>query len=1190
MSDESGSNPTVQQQISLDMLAAMQRMSERQDEILQQARITSDATSRVADEAEDDRRHERNSRSSSANQKRTNVTRQTNMFGKAMTKATIKYNKAARTGLALDAAMKDLGKTAPAVASGVFKSMKNITKSFLSSFGGIGKVVLGTLQATAGVAFDIASGITGTIFAAFTSGFAAIGGIFSTIKSAAGSLLKGLGNIASGIFDIISQVGKMLVNIISSIKDAVIAVVDITIQLAKSAVSIVKGLLSAPYSMIEAALKLGNEIRREIKENIMQSLEDVKESFDLDSIVGQSFVKLNRTLAAARGAFQSESSRYVQLFGFGIQGLMAASKEATENIVSLGAYAEYFSGSMNKNLLYFTTIKRALSLTSDDMRYLAHDSFVTGKAITATYSDLSMTLKDVAKSHGVDLKRLSSGFFELRKDIQNFGHLADQDLAQVTARMRHMGLEAKSATDLFNKFTTFEEAANSAALLSQVFGMNVDALRLIQAEGPDEIAQMFRESMLATGRTYQDLNRHEKALMSQYTGLGDEALRNLMSYQTMGMTVAEIRKKQEEQDPTRQMIKSTKALTTAVRALQKAMAFDSPFQAFFSGLKDSATLGGPLRSVLTMLSGDMVEIRNLGVRLGRSPHFVRFLEGISTILTEIGKIFSDNDFKDMLTDFSLGFIEVTKAILFSPNLFEADSERRTSINRIIFDNYQRIFGENKPATKLIKFGGKLAGYILKGIGLAIPAVFDGLTNIFTAIFGGNVSDLASPISSSFTAGMREAFVVSDNAGLSTELGKMFNRIKTSFLGFTDIFRVEIANALSLKGEGNRTWLGIGRNIALSLIDGIIEIFSGENETISKFASVVGDFISKSIHAAWVKMGSPEGIMQFFTKMREMSQRAALKEEQRRAQKERERIASMSTPEEAIQAASEIKSNTSTIVSSNYRKFREASRNDLRVDAEARNIGVQKLRELQSIQENRSAFKFIDDMQNFLSVASARSVQDFRQKFSEGNLMTDVEILSLREDILKEYRGQFQFTQDFIASYFKEFQTNPLEDIFRVAGKSSYEGELPYKRVDALMEKLYDSRSELGVKYMPIIRFLDTLKSSYGSGFFATELPNLTAINSDAPSLITEESRNRVEKEREAAKQEAENTRVAIEAMTTFLTEVLNRPTTVPMYLNSSKVGEALIPPLFAGPTPLLQQEGGQVSINSNQAAIPNTPR
>ena len=51
------------------------------------------------------------------------------------------------------------------------------------------------------------------------------------------------------------------------------------------------------------------------------------------------------------------------------------------------------------------------------MRFLAHDSFVTGKAITATYSDLSQTLDDVAKNHQIDLKRLSGSFFELRKDF-----------------------------------------------------------------------------------------------------------------------------------------------------------------------------------------------------------------------------------------------------------------------------------------------------------------------------------------------------------------------------------------------------------------------------------------------------------------------------------------------------------------------------------------------------------------------------------------------------------------------------------------------------------------------------------------------------------------------------------------------------------------------------------------------------
>ena len=78
-------------------------------------------------------------------------------------------------------------------------------------------------------------------------------------------------------------------------------------------------------------------------------------------------------------------------------------------------------------------------------------------------------------------------FFQLRKDITNFGHLSDIELQRVAARATQLGVEMKDLAGVFNKFGTFEDAANSAALLSQTFGMNVDANRVPSTErGFDE--------------------------------------------------------------------------------------------------------------------------------------------------------------------------------------------------------------------------------------------------------------------------------------------------------------------------------------------------------------------------------------------------------------------------------------------------------------------------------------------------------------------------------------------------------------------------------------------------------------------------------------------------------------------------------------------------------------------------------
>ena len=61
--------------------------------------------------------------------------------------------------------------------------------------------------------------------------------------------------------------------------------------------------------------------------------------------------------------------------------------------------------------------------------------------------------------------------------------------------MTQMGVKMQDAAAIFGKFSTFEDAANASAMLSQTFGMNVDAMKLIEAQIPGEIIDMFRHAM-----------------------------------------------------------------------------------------------------------------------------------------------------------------------------------------------------------------------------------------------------------------------------------------------------------------------------------------------------------------------------------------------------------------------------------------------------------------------------------------------------------------------------------------------------------------------------------------------------------------------------------------------------------------------------------------------------------------------
>ena len=76
--------------------------------------------------------------------------------------------------------------------------------------------------------------------------------------------------------------------------------------------------------------------------------------------------------------------------------------------------------------------------SSEDVSYLALDAATSMKDINVRMGELGVTLSSVSKEYGVDRKRLSKNVMILRRDITQFGHLSDEELARTTARLTQM--------------------------------------------------------------------------------------------------------------------------------------------------------------------------------------------------------------------------------------------------------------------------------------------------------------------------------------------------------------------------------------------------------------------------------------------------------------------------------------------------------------------------------------------------------------------------------------------------------------------------------------------------------------------------------------------------------------------------------------------------------------------------------
>jgi len=399
------------------------------------------------------------------------------------------------------------------------------------------------------------------------------------------------------------------------------------------------------------AVKYGNAFRTDIIENIGNAYQATKEYSDANSLIGKGISNLRNITVGALRTFENPRSQLVKLFGSGAAGAQKFLSDVSKTIDEMGPLAELFGHQVTnseESALYLVYAKRSLGLSSKDIAYYSLDAGTHLENIFDRLDRVRDAVSTAAKNHGVDTKQVSLGMQKLRVNIKDFGHLSDQSLSNLVARMRKLNVSAEDLTSVFGKFKSFEDASKTSAMLFQSFQMNIDALDLITAKDPGEIVDRLRDSMFATGKSYEELNRHEKQLMQQTTGMNDAMLKSLMTFQNMGLSYEEAKQRIANDDPTKKQTDAVKKLTSSITEIQKVMNFTSPFQAFMKGLGKNLQGSKKAREMATSLSSMYETIYMFGLHL--DENVIKQATGpFITIIRKIDEVFKSEKFKGILT-------------------------------------------------------------------------------------------------------------------------------------------------------------------------------------------------------------------------------------------------------------------------------------------------------------------------------------------------------------------------------------------------------------------------------------------------------------------------------------------------------------------------------------------------------------
>ena len=213
----------------------------------------------------------------------------------------------------------------------------------------------------------------------------------------------------------------------------------------------------------------------------------------------------------------------------GIAGSQKAFELFRTAAESLAPVINAIPGQLEGSQKALLTLQEVLGASAEDLSGFGNMAVIFGTTVEGQMAIAAEASRDMAKAYDVNQKQVAKATMTMRKDFANFGTFSTSEIAKVAAEAQKLGVSLQGVVKL-NVFDSFDKAAEGAAMLSQAFGINVDAFELFQEEDPTERLKMLQEAALNAGIDVTNFSRVELKYFSDLTGgLPEEDILKAMS-------------------------------------------------------------------------------------------------------------------------------------------------------------------------------------------------------------------------------------------------------------------------------------------------------------------------------------------------------------------------------------------------------------------------------------------------------------------------------------------------------------------------------------------------------------------------------------------------------------------------------------------------------------------------------------
>ena len=420
--------------------------------------------------------------------------------------------------------------------------------------------------------------------------------------------------------------------------------------------SLAKGIVGFGFTVGKALFGIAKSIIS-IPFKLMSKLTDMASSGGGGvSEYAQAINNLRKEFGALNGPVTSAiQSTAASMKGFSVQGLSANQvfgnvAERMEQLIKLfvagGPALQRFSDEFKNNGGAILGFQKGLGVSDEQMGALANRAISSGTTVTSQLLNMTKQATHLGKEFGVDFKIISKGMAKAVADVKNFGSMSQKQIGAAVTYFAKLGIEVDKVTGVMDAFNTFDEAADKVSTLNQVFGTNIDAMKILDAENPAERISLLQKEFAKAGVAGEKLTRAQRQIIASNIGVEESAIQAAFSSKNQGVSLEKITKESEKAE--KKTMTQTEAMSKLADAMDRVLKSGDTgsggfFDKFLKGFSDGITSTKEFREIMRNISKAMVVVYMEGRRLGKA--FVEYFPGIKEFLGGLAEIFQPQKFR-----------------------------------------------------------------------------------------------------------------------------------------------------------------------------------------------------------------------------------------------------------------------------------------------------------------------------------------------------------------------------------------------------------------------------------------------------------------------------------------------------------------------------------------------------------------